>query len=115
MGLDFLRRTAKSSSKAWDRGKADLSIPSLFAQQPESQARTVLADYDDDVQLSSGEALTLHWQDQSMLVVRENTRVGRVQNPPPDIVAKVRDSGGCALGHVQTVNQLSRTADVAIK
>ncbi len=37
MGLDFLRRTAKLSSKAWDRGKADLSIPSLFTQQPESQ------------------------------------------------------------------------------
>jgi hypothetical protein len=34
---------------------------------------------------------------------------------PPDIVAKIRDAGGCALGQVQTVNQLSRTADVEIK
>ena len=77
--------------------------------------RTVLADYDDDVQLSNGEALTLHWQDQRMLVVRENTRVGGIHNPPPDVVAKVRDAGGCALGQVQSVNQLSRTADVEIK
>jgi hypothetical protein len=115
MGLDFLRRTAKSSSKAWDRGKADLSIPSLFGQQPERQTRTVLADCDDGVQLSSGESLTLHWQDQNMHVVRENTRIGEIKNPPPDIVAKIRDAGGCALGQVQTVNQLSRTADVEIK
>jgi hypothetical protein len=115
MGLDFLRRTAKSSSKAWDRGKANLSIPSLFTHHQDKQSRTVLADYDEDVQLSSGEALTLHWQDQKMFVVRENTRVGWVENPPPDIVAKVRDVGGCALGQVQTVNQLSRTADVEIK
>lgn len=115
MGLDFLRRTAKSSSKAWDRGKSDLSIPSLFAEQPEGQSRTVLADYDDGVQLSNGEALTLHLQDQTMLVVRENMRVGWVPNPPPDLVAKVSDAGGCALGQVHTVNQLSRTADVEIK
>jgi hypothetical protein len=115
MGLDFLRRTAKSSSKAWDRGKVDLSIPSLFGQQPERQTRTVLADCDDGVQVSSGEALTLHWQDQNMLVVRENTRIGEVKNPPPDIVAKIRDAGGCALGQVQTFNQLSRTVDVEIK
>jgi hypothetical protein len=115
MGLDFLRRTAKSSSKAWDRGKADLSIPSLFSQQPERQTRTVLADCDDGVQLSSGESLTLHCQDQRMLVVRENTCIGEVKNPPPDIVAKIRDLGGCALGQAQTVYQLSRTFDVEIK
>jgi hypothetical protein len=115
MGLDFLRRTAKTSAKAWDRGKADLSIPSLFTQQPERQTRTVLADYDEGVQLSSGEALTLHLQDKNMLVVRENTRVGEVGNPPPDIVAAIRDAGGCALGQVQHVNQLSRTVDVEIK
>jgi hypothetical protein len=115
MGLDFLRRTAKSSSKAWDRGKADLSIPSLFGQQPERQTRTVLADYDDGVKLSSGEPLTFYLRDQNMLVVRENTRIGEIKNPPPDIVAKIRDAGGCALGQVQTVNQLSGTADVEIK
>jgi hypothetical protein len=50
-----------------------------------------------------------------MLVVRENTRIGEIKNSPPDIVAKIRDMGGCALGQVQTMNQLSRTADVEIK
>ena len=115
MGLDFLRRTAKASSKAWNRGKADLSLPSLFSQQPEPQARTVLADCEEGVQLSSGEVLTLHWQDHNVLVVRENMRVGKVLNPPAAIVEKIREAGGCAVGAVQSVHQLSGTVDVEIK
>ena len=115
MGLDFLRRTAKSSRKAWNNGKSDLSNPTLFAGQPECQTRTVLADADDNSKPCTGEAVTLHMDEQGILVVREKTRIGKVGNPPPDLIDAMRNAGGCALGHIRQVHQLSGTLDVEIK
>jgi hypothetical protein len=114
MGLDFLRRTAKNSTKAWDRSKTELSVPTLFSQQPDCQTRTVLAEFD-GVMPAAGDALTLHVQDRNMMVVHENTCVGRVGNPPADLLTAIRDAGGCALGHVRQINQLSGTCDVEVK
>jgi hypothetical protein len=115
MGLDFLRRTAKASRKAWSNGRSDLSNPTLFSHAPSCQTRTVLADADDDAKLSCGEAVTLHMDEQGILVVREKTRIGRVCSPPPDLVAAMRDAGGCALGSIRQVNELSGTLDVEIQ
>jgi hypothetical protein len=114
MGVDFLRRTAKSSTKAWDRGKTELSTPTLFSQQPECQTRTVLAEFDGAVP-EVGEAVTLHVQDRNMMVVRANACVGRVGNPPADLLVAISNAGGCALGHLRQVNQLSGTGDVEVK
>lgn len=114
MGLDFLRRTAKSSKKAWNHGKADLSNPTLFSGQPECQTRTVLADADDGAKPCAGEPVTLHLEEQGILLVRERTRIGKVGNPPPDVLNAIRNAGGCALGHISQVNQLSGTVDVEI-
>jgi hypothetical protein len=113
MGLDFLRRTAKSSTKAWDRGKLELSMPSLFSQQPDRQSRAVQVDCFDGIRLS-GTEVTLHLQGQNIVVVQENMRVGMVERPPPDLVANIREAGGCALGQVQSFNELSWTADVKV-
>jgi hypothetical protein len=115
MGLDFLRRTAKSSRKAWDHGKQELSNPTLFSGQPQCQTRTVLADADNGANPCAGEPVTLHMNEQDILVVRENTRIGRVSSPPSDLVAAMRNAGGCALGHIRQVNRLSGTVDVEIQ
>jgi hypothetical protein len=115
MGLDFLHRTAKSSRKAWNHGKLELSNPTLFAQEPGCQTRTVLADADDGAKPRTGEPVTLHMGEQGILLVREKTRIGKVGNPPSDLVAAIRNAGGCALGHIRQVNPLSGTVDVEIQ
>lgn len=115
MGLDFLRRTAKSSRKAWNHGKTDLSNPTLFGGQSECQTRTVLADADDGAKPCPGEAVTLYMEQQGILLVREKTRIGKVGNPPHDLVDALRNAGGSALGHIRQVNQLSGTVDVEIQ
>lgn len=115
MGLDFLRRTAKSSRKAWDHGKQELSNSTLFSGQPPCQTRTVLAEADDGTNPCVGETVTLHISDQDMLLVREKTPIGKVPSPPSDLVTGMRDAGGCALGHIRQVNHLSGTVDVEIQ
>ena len=114
MGLDFLRRTAKSSTKAWNRGREDLSEPTLFTQQPDCYVRTVLADDDGCGKPLRGETVTLHMQGGDILVVRENMRIGKVGSPSPEISQRIRNSGGCALGRVSDVHSLSGTFDVEV-
>ncbi len=114
MGLDFLRRTAKSSIKAWNRGKASLSVPTLFGQQTECQSRAVVAEFDGDIP-QVGEQITLHFQNGDIVIARENCRIGKVSSPPPDLVDALRNAGGCALGRLRQIHQLSGTADVEVE
>lgn len=115
MGLDFLRRTAKTSRKAWDRGKDDLSTPSLFSQQPQCQTRTVSADLDDGMQVAAGEPVTFYLDNNDVLLVREKTRIGKLGAPTPDVRDAIRNCGGLALGEITQFNPLSMTADVKIQ
>jgi hypothetical protein len=115
MGLDFLRRTAKNSVKAWDRGKAELSTASLFTQQPQCRTRSLLAELDDGVSVAGGEQLVLLLKNEDMLLVRGHDRIGKVPKPPSDALDAVRNTGQCALVQVCEFNKLSGTADVALK
>jgi hypothetical protein len=115
MGLDFLRRTAKNSVKAWDRGKAELSTASLFTQQPQCRTRSLLAELDDGVSVAGGEQLVLMVKNNDMLLVRGHERMGKVPHPPTDAFEAVRNVGQCALVQVCEFNKLSGTADVALQ
>lgn len=115
MGLDFLRRTAKNSVKAWNRNKAELSTASLFTQQPQCRTRSLLAELDDGVSVDGGEQLVLIVKNDDMLLVRGHERIGKVPHPPTDAFDAVRNSGQCALVEVCEFNKLSGTADVALQ
>jgi hypothetical protein len=114
MGVDFLRRTAKSSTKAWDRNKAELSTESLFTLQPQCRTRSVMAELDDGVSVAGGEMLTLLVKNNDMILVRGHERIGRVPNPPADAFEAIRNAGQCALVAVSEFNKLSGTADVEL-
>jgi hypothetical protein len=114
MGLDFLRRTAKNSVKAWDRGKAELSAETLFTQQPQCRTRSVMAELDDGVSVAGGEQLVLLVKNNDMILVRGHERIGKVQNPPTDAFDAIRNAGQCALVAVSAFNKLSGTADVEL-
>jgi hypothetical protein len=76
MGLDFIRGTARSSTKAWNRGRTDLSNPTLFTRYPECHTRTVVARLNDGVEITQGGNVVLCIKNESLVLVRENTQIG---------------------------------------
>lgn len=115
MGLDFIRRTARSSTKAWDRGRSELADPTLFTRHPECSIRTVVAQLDNGIVMEPGSNVTMCLRGERLLVVRETTQIGTIERPPADLVRAIRDMGNQALGSCRQFNQLSGTADVEVK
>lgn len=115
MGLDFIRRAAPSFIKGWDRGKTDLTNPTLFTKHPDCRTRTTVANIDDGARAKAGEQVAICVRDTKLILVRETALIGVIENPPPDLFRAIDGAGGCALGQVVRINPLSGTADVEIE
>jgi len=112
MGLDFIRLTAPTHRKSWDRSKIELATPDLLTRHPECKTRSVIAVIDQGYELPKDTKVAVCVRDKQLIVVRENTVVGRVAEPPPDIYKAIDNSGEVALGRIAKVNHLSGTVDV---
>ena len=116
MGLDFIRRTAKTFTKSWDRNKTELAQPTLFTRYPECRSRSLVADIADGAAvLSQGARILVSTRGTELVLITGTTQIGAVQNPPSDLFAAVRQAGGNALGRVTRINPISGTADVEIE
>src|ERR1700741_667489 len=107
MGLDFIRRVARSFKKSWTGGATALSQPTLFTKYPECRSRSVVASIDDGASLEIGGAYAVHVDGRSLCLVKETAKVATAHTPPPDLFSAIKDSGGCALGRVSKINPLS--------
>jgi len=115
MGLDFIRRAARSFTKSWNRGATELSQPTLFTRYPECRSRSVVAAIENNAAVEVGAPLAVHVEGPSLALVRETTRVGTVSSPPHDLFTAIQGAGGCAMGRVSQLNPLSGTAHVEIE
>jgi len=115
MGLDFIRRAARTFTKTWSRGATKLAQPTLFTRYPECRSRSVVAALEENVTVEVGAPLAVHVEGTALALVRETTRVGVVAMPPPDLFTAIQGAGGCALGRVSQINSLSGTANVEIE
>jgi hypothetical protein len=115
MGLDFIRRAAPTFQKSWDRGRTALAQPTLFTRYPECRTRSVIAEFDDGIRPGPGTTVAVCLSQKELVLVAGITRMGIVRNAPPDLLNAIASSGGCALGHVVSINPLSGTADVEIE
>lgn len=116
MGVDFIRRTAKTFTKSWSNNKVrELSNPTLFTRTPECRTRTAIAQLNDRANLPPGTELSAWVRDATLILVHETVQVGVIDQPPPDIFRTVREAGGCALTRLGQLNPLSGTADVEFK
>lgn len=55
MGLDFIRKAAKSFHKGLDKSRVDLGTPTLFTTEPESEARSYAASIRGDTTVEANE------------------------------------------------------------
>lgn len=115
MGLDFIRRHAKTFTKTWCRNRADLARPTLFTRYPECKSRSVIADLAADAALSQGSRILVCARGAELLLVSGTSQIGAATHPPADLLSAIQKAGGNALGHVTRINPISGTADVEIE
>ena len=116
MGLDYIRaKTGKPWRKRWDRGLDRLKTPTLFELTMSDAARVVTAQLNSDACVTIRDSLILQTIADGLTVSDGLRAIGRVENPPSEMTAAIRDCGGYAEGVVQRVGLFGDTAEVSVK
>jgi hypothetical protein len=115
MGLDFIRRRAKTFTKSWLRNRDGLAQPTLFTRYPECRSRSVVVDLDANADVAAGSRVLVCARGEKLLMVQGTSQVGATSRPPADLLGVIHQAGGNALGHVIRINPISGTADVEVE
>ena len=114
MGLDFIRKAAKSFHKGLDQARIDLCTPDLFTQRPHCEPRTYAAHIRANRKLGPGEDLCVRFHDGSIVAQRGMDIVAEFQTPPSELVEALKESYGEACGTVREVYENADTAEISV-
>lgn len=114
MGLDFIRRAARSFHKGLDRKRVELGTPTLFMQEPAAAPRTYAATLRGGQSLVAGEKLGVRLDGEVVIAIRGLDPVATFEKPSAELVRALSDSHGEAWGVVQQVHDLARMAEINV-
>lgn len=114
MGLDFLDKTAKPFHRSCQRGFEHLTAASLFDPATSPTRRSIVIRFADQVpDARPGQELVLRPERDGVTAYHCERVVAHCEKPPAEVLGKIRE-GGLAVGLLQTVYPLSRSADVLV-
>lgn len=114
MGVDFIRKTAKSFHKGLDQSRIDLGTPDLFTQRPDCEPRAYVAKIQEDRKLSPGEKLCVRLCSGRVFAQHGVDVVAEFSSPPAQLVEALEESFGEACGTVRRIYEIAQTAEVII-
>lgn len=114
MGVDFIRKAAKSFHKGLDQSRIDLCTPDLFTQRPDCEPRAYAASIRANRKLIPGEDLCVRFHDGKIVAQRGMDIVAEFDAPPAELVAALKESHGEACGTVQEVYEIADTAEITV-
>ena len=115
MGVDFIKKCAKSFTKSWDRGKAELAAPNLFKHNPALAARTYCANITPGTETPPGREFLLRAEGSDLRLYEGASPVGSIKDSPPSLIAAVQSSGcGLAVAKVVCAHGLSGAVDISV-
>lgn len=114
MGLDFIRKAAKSFHKGLDQSRIDLGTPDLFTRKPDCEPRAYAATIRANRKLSSGEDLSVRFQGGKIVAQRGMDTVAEFESPPAELVKALKESWGEACGTVTEVYDIADTAEITV-
>jgi hypothetical protein len=114
MGVEFIRKAAKTFKKSWDWQRVRLATPTLFTQQPTSTPRTIAADMASGASLQKGEAVTVQLRGTNLVAMHGLSEVAYFVDPPPDVVSAVQESYGIASGTVEQINNIAGIVEISL-
>ena len=114
MGVDFAKKCAKSFQKAWDRGKRELSTPTLFSNGPSLAGRTYCAVPTNGTNLTLGREFVVRITDNAIRLYDGCSEVGIMKDNPAALITAIKENAGCAVAKVTHVHEISGAADVMV-
>ncbi|MDJ0683712.1 MAG: hypothetical protein QNJ84_03350 [Alphaproteobacteria bacterium] len=114
MGVDFIRKAAKSFHKGLDQSRIDLCTPDLFTRRPDSERRSYAASIRTNRKLVPGEDLCVRFHDGKVVAQRGMDIVAVFEAPPAELVEAIKESYGEACGTVQEVYEIADTAEITV-
>lgn len=114
MGVDFIRKAAKSFHKGLDQSRIDLGTPNLFTGRPNCEPRAYAATIRANIKLSPGEDLSVRFQDGRIVAQRGMDTVAEFDAPPAELAEALEESYGEACGTVREVYEIADTAEITV-
>jgi hypothetical protein len=114
MGVDFIRKAARSFHKGLDRRRVELATPTLFTQQPEAAPRTYAATVRTGETLTTGEKLGVRLEGECVVALRGLDLIATINRPPADLVAALSASHGEACGIVHQMHDIAQVAEITV-
>ena len=114
MGLDFIRKAAKSFHKGLDQSRIDLGTPDLFTRRPDCEPRAYAATIQADRKLSPGDELCVRFDGGKIVGQRGLDVVAEFNSPPTELVEALKESFGEACGTVREVYEIASTAEITL-
>lgn len=114
MGVDFIRKCAKTFRKSWDQHRVDLATRDLFTREPLCISRAVLAKDLGVGRLTPGMPVTIRVDDSGLVALNETVAVARLIRPAPSLIAAIQDGGGYASGVVGPKQGQSDVIEITI-
>lgn len=114
MGSEWERKRAAGYKKQLDQGLLDLGTAHLFTQQPTRAARVVAVDINAGNSVAKGENLILQKNGSRLYVMRGLKEIGRVLNPPSEIMGFVGKSFGMAKGIIEVFHAEAQIAEISV-
>jgi hypothetical protein len=114
MGSEWERKRAAGYKKQLDQGLLELGTAHLFTQQPTRVARVVAVDISAGNSVAEGERLILQKKGGRLSVMRGLKEIGRVLNPPSEIISFVEKSFGVAKGIIEVFHAEALIAEISV-
>ena len=111
MGADITTKRAGAFKKKWDRGKAELAMPNLFAQEGKVRELYVAVS-EGDHNFAIGESLLVIADNGVAKLYRGNRRIGHLAKLTNSIMQSLKKHNACAT--VVKVRSDNRRSDVVL-
>ena len=114
MGVDFLQRTKKTINAGYDNRLYELAREDLLTRHPECARYAGRMRLRPGISVEQGENLLVEERNGWLFASRGMDVVGDFRDPPRAIRDAVRDHGGAIAGTVDTVMEISGSAEVIL-
>jgi hypothetical protein len=116
MGVDFIKRAAKTFKKSWDEGRKELGTSKLFTREPQCVGRSAPFELAPNASLAVGDAVTVELAKVgSALIARRGlAEMAHADAPPPELIRALQDSCGIGKGTVEQFHGLSGVVEILI-
>ena len=114
MGIDFIRRAARSFHKGLDRRRIELGTPNFFTQHPTSAPRSYAAAMQSGKCVAEGEKLGVRLEGNRVVAMRGLDPVATFSSPPTELVKALAASHGEACGVVRQIHSMAQTAEIDV-